>query len=288
MDFIIDAINEWIKTMLVDGIMGNLTGLFDTINSEVSRIAGQVGTTPSAWNGGVFSLIQNLSNTVIMPIAGIILTFIMCHELINMIIEKNNMNDFPPSDVFKWIFKTFIAISIVTNTFPIIMAIFDVAQSVIGSAAGVILTDTEIGVDTLTNLETSLNAMEIGPLLGLFIQSFLFGVIMWALSICIFIIVYGRMLEIYLMVSLGAIPLATFGNKEWSGMGQNYVKAICALAFQGFLIMVCVGIYAVLIQSIATDGDPIGAIWTCIMYTVLLCFTLFKTGTLSKQIFNAH
>ncbi|MGL5254023.1 MAG: VirB6/TrbL-like conjugal transfer protein, CD1112 family [Brevinema sp.] len=288
MDFIIDAINEWIKTMLVDGIMGNLTGLFDNINSEVSRIAGQVGTTPSTWNGGVFSLIQNLSDTVIMPIAGIILTFIMCHELINMIIEKNNMNDFPPSDVFKWIFKTFIAISIVTNTFPIIMAIFDVAQSVVSSAAGVIITDTTIGVDTLTNLETSLNAMDIGPLLGLFIQSFLFGLIMWALSVCIFIIVYGRMLEIYLMVSLGAIPLATFGNKEWSGMGQNYIKAICALAFQGFLIMVCVGIYAVLIQSIATDGDPIGAIWTCIMYTVLLCFTLFKTGTLSKQIFNAH
>ncbi len=288
MDFIIDAINEWIKTMLVDGIMGNLTGLFDTINSEVSRIAGQVGTTPSAWNGGVFSLIQNLSDTVIMPIAGMILTFIMCHELIQMIIEKNNMNDFPPSDVFKWIFKTFIAISIVTNTFPIIMAIFDVAQSVVSSAAGVILTDTTIGVDTLTNLETSLNAMDIGPLLGLFIQSFLFGLIMWALSVCIFVIVYGRMLEIYLMVSLGAIPLATFGNKEWSGMGQNYIKSICALAFQGFLIMVCIGIYAVLIQSIATDGDPIGAIWTCIMYTVLLCFTLFKTGTMSKQIFNAH
>ncbi len=288
MDFIIDAINEWIKTMLVDGIMGNLTGLFDTINSEVSRIAGQVGTTPSAWNGGVFSLIQNLSDTVIMPIAGMILTFIMCHELIQMIIEKNNMNDFPPSDVFKWIFKTFIAISIVTNTFPIIMAIFDVAQSVVSSAAGVILTDTTIGVDTLTNLETSLNAMDIGPLLGLFIQSFLFGLIMWALSVCIFVIVYGRMLEIYLMVSLGAIPLATFGNKEWSSMGQNYIKSICALAFQGFLIMVCIGIYAVLIQSIATDGDPIGAIWTCIMYTVLLCFTLFKTGTMSKQIFNAH
>ncbi|WP_317854398.1 VirB6/TrbL-like conjugal transfer protein, CD1112 family [Chakrabartyella piscis] len=288
MDFIIDAINEWIKTMLVDGIMGNLTGLFDTINSEVSRIAGQVGTTPSAWNGGVFSLIQNLSDTVIMPIAGMILTFIMCHELIQMIIEKNNMNDFPPSDVFKWIFKTVIAISIVTNTFPIIMAIFDVAQSVVSSAGGVILTDTTIGVDTLDSLETSLTAMDIGPLLGLFIQSFLFGLIMWVLSVCIFVIVYGRMLEIYLMVSLGAIPLATFGNKEWSSMGQNYIKSICALAFQGFLIMVCIGIYAVLIQSIATDGDPIGAIWTCIMYTVLLCFTLFKTGTMSKQIFNAH
>lgn len=223
-----------------------------------------------------------------MPIAGIILTFVMCYELIQMVIEKNNMNDFPPSDVFKWIFKTFIAVTIVTNTFPIIMAIFDVAQSVVQSASGVILADTAIGQNTLDNLETSLGTMDIGPLLGLYMQSFVMGIIMWALSVCIFIIVYGRMLEIYLMTSLGAIPLATMGNKEWSSMGQNYLKALCALAFQGFLIMVCVGIYAVLISSIATGGDPIASIWTCMMYTVLLCFTLFKTGTLSKSIFNAH
>ncbi len=288
MQSIIDAINDWLKELLVDGIMGNLTGLFDTINSEVSRVAGQVGQTPSAWNGGVFSMIENLSNTVIMPIAGMILTFVMCYELIQMVIEKNNMNDFPPSDVFKWIFKTFIAVTIVTNTFPIIMAIFDVAQSVVQSASGVILADTAIGQNTLTNLETSLEAMDIGPLLGLYMQSFVMGLIMWALSVCIFIIVYGRMLEIYLMTSLGAIPLATMGNKEWSSMGQNYLKALCALAFQGFLIMVCVGIYAVLISSIATGGDPIASIWTCMMYTVLLCFTLFKTGSLSKSIFNAH
>ncbi len=288
MQSIIDAINDWLKELLVDGIMGNLTGLFDTLNSEVSRVAGQVGQTPSAWNGGVFSMIENLSDTVIMPIAGIILTFVMCYELIQMVIEKNNMNDFPPSDVFKWIFKTFIAVTIVTNTFPIIMAIFDVAQSVVQSASGVILADTAIGQNTLDNLETSLGTMDIGPLLGLYMQSFVMGIIMWALSVCIFIIVYGRMLEIYLMTSLGAIPLATMGNKEWSSMGQNYLKALCALAFQGFLIMVCVGIYAVLISSIATGGDPIASIWTCMMYTVLLCFTLFKTGTLSKSIFNAH
>ncbi|WP_409967764.1 CD0415/CD1112 family protein [Bengtsoniella intestinalis] len=288
MQSIIDAINEWLKELLVDGIMGNLTGLFDTLNSEVSRVAGQVGQTPSAWNGGVFSMIENLSDTVIMPIAGIILTFVMCYELIQMVIEKNNMNDFPPSDVFKWIFKTFIAVTIVTNTFPIIMAIFDVAQSVVQSASGVILADTAIGQNALDNLETSLEAMDVGPLLGLYMQSFVMGIIMWALSVCIFIIVYGRMLEIYLMTSLGAIPLATMGNKEWSSMGQNYLKALCALAFQGFLIMVCVGIYAVLISSIATSGDPIASIWTCMMYTVLLCFSLFKTGTLSKSIFNAH
>lgn len=232
-------------------------------------------------------MIKNLSDTVIMPIAGIILTFVMCYELIQMVIDRNNLHDFPPSDIFKWMMKTFIAVVLVTNTFPIMMGIFDVAQSVISNAAGVILTDTAIGVETIDALRESLLEMDIGTLLGLYLQSFLMGIIMWALSVCVFIIVYGRMLEIYLMTSLGAIPIATMQSKEWN-MGQNYLKALLALAFQGFLIMVCVGIYAVLIQSIATDGDPIGAIWTCMMYTVLLCFSLFKTGTLAKSIFSAH
>ena len=232
-------------------------------------------------------MIQNLSDTVIMPIAGIILTFVMCYELIQMVIDRNNLHDFPPSDIFKWMMKTFIAVVLVTNTFPVMMGIFDVAQSVISDAAGVILTDTAVGVDTLETLRESLLEMDIGSLLGLYLQSFLMGIIMWALTVCIFIIVYGRMLEIYLMTSLGAIPIATMQSKEWN-MGQNNIKALLALAFQGFLIMVCVGIYAVLIQSIATDGDPIGAIWTCMMYTVLLCFALFKTGTLAKSIFSAH
>lgn len=232
-------------------------------------------------------MIENLSDTVIMPIAGIILTFVMCYELIQMVIDRNNMHDFPPSDIFKWMMKTFIAVVLVTNTFPIMMGIFDVAQSVISNAAGVIIGDTAVGVETLDVLRESLLEMDIGSLLGLYLQSFFMGIIMWALSVCIFIIVYGRMLEIYLMTSLGAIPIATMSSKEWN-MGNNYLKALLALAFQGFLIMVCVGIYAVLIQSITTGDDPIKAIWTCMMYTVLLCFSLFKTGTLAKSIFSAH
>ena len=287
MQSIIDSITEWLKELLISGITSNLSGMFDTVNSKVGEIAGEVGKTPSAWNGGVFSMIQSLSDNVIIPIAGIILTFVMCYELIQMVIDRNNMHDFPPSDIFKWMMKTFIAVVLVTNTFPIMMGIFDVAQSVISNTAGVILTDTAVGVDTLEALRESLLEMDIGSLLGLYLQSFLMGIIMWALTVCIFIIVYGRMLEIYLMTSLGAIPIATMTSKEWN-MGQNYIKALLALAFQGFLIMVCVGIYAVLIQSIATDGDPIGAIWTCMMYTVLLCFALFKTGTLAKSIFSAH
>lgn len=288
MDSILEAINEWMTTLLVDGIMDNVGNMFDYVNTQVSSVAGEVGMTPSQWNGGVFSMIKNLSDTVIMPIAGMMLTFVMCYELIQMIIDKNNMNDFPPSDIFKWIMKTFMAVTIVTNTFPIIMGIFDVSQSVVNNSAGVIIGGTDIALTTLDTFKTSLEAMSIGSLLSIYLQSFLIGFCTWILGVCVFLIIYGRMIEIYLMCSLGAIPLATMGNKEISGMGQNYIKAIMALAFQAFLIMVCIAIYATLVQSIVTDGDPLGAIWRCFGYTVLLCLTLFKTGTLAKSIFSAH
>ena len=289
MDFILDAINEWITNLLVDGIMGNLTGLFDNINSEVARIAGDVGKTPSQWNGGVFSMIQNLSDTVIMPIAGIILTFVMCYELIQMVIEKNNMHDFETFMFFKWIFKTFVAVIIITNTFNIIMGVFDLSQHVVSGAADVIISDTNIDISSaIVDMESRLQAMELGPLLGLWLQSMFVGFTMRALTICIFVVIYGRMIEIYLMTSMAPIPFSTMVNREWGSMGQNYLKSLFALGFQAFLIMVCVGIYAVLVQSIATDADIMGAIWTCVGYTVLLCFTLFKTGSLAKSIFNSH
>ncbi len=287
MDFILDAINEWMELMLTQGIMGNVNGMFETINTEVTNAGNNVGMTPSSWNSGVFSIIQNLSDTVIMPIAGMILTFVMCYELIQMIIDRNNLNDFPPSDIFKWIMKTSMAVIIVTNTFPIIMGIFDVSQSVVNSSAGVIIGDTSLSTDILDGFEASLSGQSIGYLLGLYLQSFLVSIGMKILGICVFIIIFGRMLEIYLMSSIGAIPLATMQSKEWN-IGNNYIKSILALAFQSFLIMVCLAIYAVLMQSVVTSGDPIDAIWTCVGYTMLLCFTLFKTATISKSVFGAH
>jgi len=275
--------------MLVGGITENLSGMFDNVNQKVGEIAGEVGMTPSAWNGGVFSMIQSLSETVIIPIAGIILTFVMCYELIQMVIEKNNLHDIETFMFFKWIFKTFVAVMIVTNTFNIIMGIFDVSQHVVSNAAGVIISDTSIDITaSIADMETRLMEMELGPLLGIWLQSMFIGLTMNALTICIFVVIYGRMIEIYLMTSLGAIPFATMVNREWGAMGQNYLKSMLALGFQAFLIMVCVGIYAVLVQSIATDSDIMAAIWTCVGYTVLLCFTLFKTGSLSKSIFSAH
>ena len=268
--------------------MGNLTGLFDTVNSRVGEIAVQVGTTPAAWNAGVFSLIRQLSETVILPIAGLILTFVATYELIQLIIEKNNLHDLDYWIFFKWIFKTACAILILSNTFNIVMAVFDVSQSVIARAAGIVQGSTDISEAMLADLEATLETLGLGSLLGLWLQSLLIHVTMWAINIVIFVIVYGRMIEIYLLTSLAPIPVATLSNRELGNTGQNYLKSLLAVGFQGLLILVCVAIYAVLIQGIATSGDPIGAIWGCMGYSVLLCFCLFKTGSIARSVFSAH
>ena len=288
MGILADWLTDWLKEILIEGIMGNLTGLFDTVNTRVGEIAVQVGTTPAAWNAGVFSLIRQLSETVILPIAGLVLTFVATYELIQLLVEKNNLHDLDYWIFFKWIFKTACAILVLSNTFNIVNAVFDVSQSVIARAGGVIQGSTDITPTMLDNLEATLETMGIGSLLGLFMQSLLIHVTMWALNIIIFVIVYGRMLEIYMMTSLAPIPVATLANREVGSMGQNYLKSLFAVGFQGLLILLCVGIYAVLVQSIATTGDPIGAIWSCVGYTVLLAFMLFKTGSIAKSIFSAH
>ena len=289
MDFLWNRLTEWLKEMLVGGIMDNLTGLFDSVNEQVSEIAGTVGQTPQGWNGGVFSMIQNLSENVVVPIAGIILAIVVTMELIQMLIDRNNMHDFDTFMIYKWIFKTFVSVTIVTNTWNIVMAVFDVAQNVVNNAAGIIISDTSLDLSSVvTNMEARLMDMEIGSLFGLWFQSMLVGMISWGLTISIFVIVYGRMIEIYLVTSIAPIPMATMANREWGQMGQNYLRSLFALGFQAFLIIICVAVYAVLVQTIAIDEDVIKAIWTCIGYTVLLCFTLFKTSSLSKSIFSAH
>lgn len=289
MDFLWDSITEWLKEMLVSGIISNLSGLFDHVNQKVGEISAQVGTTPQAWNSGVFNMVHSLSETVIIPIAGMVLAFVMTLELIQLIIDKNNLNDVDTWMFFKWVFKTACAILIVTNTWNIVMGVFDVAQSVVSNAAGVVIRDASIDISSVvSDMETRLMAMDLGPLFGLWFQSLFVGITMWALTICIFIIVYGRMVEIYLVTSVAPLPMATMLNREWGQMGQNYLRSLFALGFQAFLIIVCVGIYAVLVQNIAVDSDISAAIWTCMGYTVLLCFTLFKTGSLAKSVFNAH
>ena len=285
---LLQSIADWLKALLIDGIMGNLSTMFDSVNQEVGVIAAEVGKTPAGFNPGVFSLIRGISESVILPIAGIILTFVCCWELIQMLIEHNNMANFDIGLIFKWIFKTFIAVTLVSNTFNITMAVFDLAHNVIASAGGIIQGSTAIPAADLVTLRESLEAMELGPLIGLFFEMFIVNITMGILTICIFIVIYGRMIEIYLMTSLAPIPFATFGNREQSQIGQNYLRSLFALGFQGFLILVCVAIYAVLVQNVAVTNDIFGSILAILGYTVLLCFTLFKTGSLSKTVFSAH
>ena len=288
MQSILEQITDWLKSMIISGIMGNLSGMFDSVNQQVGQIAGDVGTTPANFSPAVFSMIRNISESVILPIAGMVLTFIACYELIQMLIEHNNLANFETWTFFKWVFKTFLAVTLISNTFNITMAVFDVAQQVISRSGGLISGSTSVSDTTLTAMQATLEGMDLGPLLGLYLQTFVVQVTMLALSAIIFVIVYGRMVEIYLMVSLAPIPFATFGNHEQSHTGQNYLRSLFALGFQGFLIIICVGIYAVLIQNLSFSDNIISSIWGVMGYTVLLAFTLFKTGSLAKSVFAAH
>ena len=289
MNFLWDKVTEWLKGLLIGSIMSNLTGLFDNVNRQVAGIADNVGATPQAWNGGVFGMIRNLSDNVILPIAGVILALVATLELIQMIVDRNNMHDMDTFMLAKWVFKTACAVVIVTNTWNIVMAVFDVAQSVVSRASGLVIADTDIRIDSvIVGLEAKLAEMELGALFGLWVQSMFVGFTMWALAICIFIITYGRMIEIYLVTSVAPIPMATMANREWGQMGQNYLRSLFALGFQAFLIIICVAIYAILVRGIEVESDVSTAIWTCMGYTVLLCFTLFKTSSLARSIFHAH
>ena len=288
METVLKAISDWIKSLLTAAIMSNLNGLFDDVNTQVGGIAQQVGTKPSSFEPRVFAMIEALSRNVVLPIAGIILTFIACYELIEMITQHNNMAQFEPALLMKWVFKTAISVWMISNTFDIIMAVFDVTQQVVANSSGIISGNTRVNDIGLSMLQSSMMQMDVGPLFGLFLQSFFIGITMRILSIVIFVIVYGRMIEIYMMVSLAPVPMATWGNHEQSHVGQNYLRPLFALGFQGFLILICVAIYAVLLQNVAISGDAINSIWSIVGYTVLLCFTLFKTGSVARSILGAH
>lgn len=289
MGIILEKITDAIKEFLMELIESNLTNMFTDVNDKVGTIAAEVGQTPSGWNGSIYSMVRGLSDNVIVPIAGIIITFVLCYELITMITEKNNMHDMDTWMFFKWFFKASVAIYLLTNTFTIVMAIFDIGQHVVSSAAGVINGSTSIDIaSTLEAMRTGMEAMGIGELLGLAIETLLVSLCMKIMSILITVILYGRMIEIYLTVSVAPIPFATMTNREWGNIGTNYFRGLFALAFQGFLIMVCVGIYAVLVNNMIIATDIHAALFSVAAYTVILCFSLFKTGSLAKSIFNAH
>jgi hypothetical protein len=288
LESLLEQLTEYLKGILVSGIMDNLTSTFNNLNSKLGEVTSNLAQSPADFQPSVFNLIKTLSENVIMPIAGIILTFIACYELIQLVIAHNNLANFETWIFFKWVFKTFVAVELITHTFDITMAIFDVAQHVISQSGGIIANSTTVDASDLANMQTTLEGMDLGPLFAIFLQTFVVQFLFNILAMIIYVIVVGRMIEIYLYVSMAPIPFATFGNKEQSMVGQNYLRSLFALGFQGFLIMVCVGIYAVMIRDVAFTSDIMGSLWNALGFTILLGFTLFKTGSVAKSILHAH
>ena len=290
MGAIIDRITDFIKEMLQGWVLDNLGTMFTDVNNKVGTIAGEVRQTPSAWNGSIFSMIRNLSENVMIPIAGLIISAILCYELITMAMDKNNMHEVGSEFFFRYLVKACIAVMLLSKTFDITMAIFDVGNHIVTNAAGVISGSASIDVTaTLVSMFNSqLSNMGIGELIGLGIETMIVSLCMKIMSVLITVVLYGRMIEIYLYISVAPVPFATLSNREWGSIGNNYIKGICALAFQGFFIMVCVGIYSALVAGVAVAGNLHTALWSVAAYTVILCFSLFKTGSLSKSILNAH
>lgn len=288
-DGIFEAIEEWMRELLTGMVTSNLTEMFTDVNEKTGEIATQVGQTPQGWNGSIFSLIQNLSNSVIVPIAGMIITFVLCYELISMLTEKNSMHEIDTWMFFKYFFKMWVAVYLVSNTFTITMAVFDVGQHVVGAAGGAINSQTAINIDSMIEtMETTMESMEIGELVVLALETMLVSLCMKIMSVVITVLLYGRMIEIYLYTSVAPIPFATFSNREWGQVGNNYFRGLLALGFQGFFMMVCVGIYAVLVSTIQISDNMHSALFGVAAYTVVLCFSLMKTSGLSKAVFNAH
>ena len=284
-----EQIESALKDLIISFVESNLTTMFTDVNEKTATIATEVGQTPKDWNSGIFTMIQNLSETAIIPIAGLVITFVLCYELISMVTEKNNIHDIDSWMFFKWVFKAMIAVYLVTNTFQITMAVFDIGQQIVSSATEAINGDTSIDISsTIVEMRTGMEQMNLGELLQLSLETMLISICMKILSVLITVIMYGRMIEIYLYTSIAPIPFATFANREWGATGNNYIRGLMALGFQGFFIIVCVGIYAVLVNSMTISANIHAALFSIAAYTVVLCFALFKTGSLARQVFNSH
>ena len=290
MGAIIDKISEFIKEMLQGWVLSNLDNMFTDVNTKVGSIATEVSRTPSTWNAGIFNMVRNLSDTIVVPIAGMVITFVLCYELISMVVDRNNLHDFGGTQIFQYLFKACIAVLIVSHTSDFVLGIFDIGSHLVTSAGGVISSSTDINVETTlkTMFNNQLSTMEIGDLIGLGLETMIVSLAMKIMSVLITVVLYGRMIEIYCYVSVAPIPFATFMNRDWSPVGSNYLKGIAALSLQGFFIMICVGIYAVLVSGITVASNLHSALWSVMAYSVILCFSLFKTGSLAKSVFGAH
>ena len=284
---IFDKIEEFFKELLLGGIQANLESMFIDINDKVGAVATDIGETPMGWNSEVFNFIKSINDSVIIPIAGLIITAVLCIELINMVMQKNNMHDTDTFEFFKYMIKMWIAVWLVSHAFTFSMAVFDVAQHLVNQAAGVINTSAAVSGDQIVQMVEGLKDKGLGELVMILFETSLVKVAIQVMSVVIMLVVYGRMFEIYVYCSVSAIPFATMGNKEWGQIGTNYIKGLFAIGLQGLFLIICLGIYAVLVKTIKIT-DIHASTFMILGYALLLGLMMLKSGTLAKSVLNAH
>ena len=284
---IFDKIEEFFKEFLLGGIQANLESMFIDINDKVGAVATDIGKTPMGWNSEVFNFIKSINDSVIIPIAGLIITAVLCIELINMVMQKNNMHDTDTFEFFKYMIKMWIAVWLVSHAFTFSMAVFDVAQHLVNQVAGVINTSATVSGDQIVQMVEGLKDKGLGELVMILFETSLVKVAIQVMSVVIMLVVYGRMFEIYVYCSVSAIPFATMGNKEWGQIGTNYIKGLFAIGLQGLFLIICLGIYAVLVKTIKIT-DIHASTFMILGYALLLGLMMLKSGTLAKSVLNTH
>lgn len=286
---IFDKLKDLLKDILIGSIQANFESMFGEMNDKIGIIATDVGQTPMGWNKEVYTFIKSINDDVIIPIAGLIITAVLCIELIQMVMQRNNMQDADSFELYKYIIKAFIAVYLASHAFEFSMAVFDVAQTLVNKAAGVVGASTTFSSEELLAAIETLKELDLGKLFTLVIETTLYKFVLWVVGILINVIVCGRMFEIYVYSSISSIPFATMGNKEWGQIGTNYIKGLFALGLQGLFLMICLGIYNVLVKTVVISGaDFTSSLTSIVGFAVLLGVMMFKSGSISKSVMNAN
>ncbi len=302
MDFVFERLDLWIKGILADTVCSNLRSMMETIQTLTVGLDSELALSPDSYNADMWSMLQNVIDSAIVPVASLVLTAIMCLELISWLNEQNNMRT--TGDIMaqfvKFIVRLFIGVLLVQKSYDITLWVFRLSNFVIFNAIGTI--NTSISADILSGssleaIKETLVTLEIGDLLTIIGVSFLASLATVIIQAAAWIVILGRVIQIYMYCSVGAIPYATLTHKETSGIGKNYLLNLAALGFQGFFMLIAIAMYGYLINDAISKLDPgdlVSPMGFISFVLKLLCcggallFTLIGSKSLSKSIFNAH
>lgn len=308
-DSFIEAIEEFFTNVLAgasSSAIDSALNLFKNGLNSDSIVGDALTTTPNAYEGGdIFLIIDNICDNIVAPIGGMILVIILLYELISVVIGGNNFREFDTSIFFKWIFKCLCGVILISHTSDIIIGVFSMGSGITKDALELAVTGDVITEEIATiagDIQTMLTTQCEGEW-GILVTFLLFSLIMWiavvASLVIVMLVIISRMIEAFMYISIAPIPMSTFMNKEWGTIGNNWLRNLLAIAFQGVFIVVAIALFqtmfTVTLQGMLevdlTDGASIDLYFNmilCIVWAIALCFTVFRSSSVSKSVFNAH